>query len=124
MSEPARVFVVDDDQGMRDSLRFLLEAAGFAVETYASGPAFLEAGGAEKSGCLVTDVRMPDMNGLELHGKLMATGHQIPTIFVTAFPDRRVRDRALRAGGICFLSKPFARDDLLGCIQSALKQTM
>ncbi len=122
MSEPARVFVVDDDQGMRDSLRFLLEAAGFAVETYASGPAFLEAGGAEKSGCLVTDVRMPDMNGLELQEKLAAEGSRLSVILMTGHADVPMAVGAMRAGASDFIEKPFSDDALIDSIRRALEK--
>lgn len=120
MSEPARVFVVDDDQGMRDSLRFLLEAAGVAVETYASARAFLEAGGAGKSGCLVTDVRMPEMNGLELQEKLAAEGSRLAVILMTGHADVPMAVGAMRAGAFDFIEKPFADESLIDSIRRAL----
>jgi two-component system, LuxR family, response regulator FixJ len=122
MSDPARVFVVDDDQGMRESLRFLLEAAGFAVETYASARAFLEAGGAGKSGCLVTDVRMPEMNGLELQEKLAAEGSRLSVILMTGHADVAMAVGAMRAGAFDFIEKPFADEALLGSIGRALEK--
>lgn len=124
MNDEPLIAIVDDDESVRVAMGGMIESFGYSPVTFESADAFLKSDELSDASCLILDVQMPGMNGLELHGKLMATGHQIPTIFVTAFPDRRVRDRALRAGGICFLSKPFARDDLLGCIQSALKQTM
>lgn len=122
MSEPVRVFVVDDDQGMRESLRFLLEAAGFAVETYASARAFLEAGGAGKSGCLVTDVRMPEMNGLELQEKLAAEGSRLTVILMTGHADVPMAVGAMRAGASDFIEKPFSDEALIDSIRRALEK--
>lgn len=122
MSEPAHVFVVDDDQGMRESLRFLLESAGFAVETYASARAFLDAGGAGKSGCLVTDVRMPEMNGLELQEKLAAEGSRLSVILMTGHADVPMAVGAMRAGAFDFIEKPFADDALIDSIRRALEK--
>lgn len=120
MSDPARVFVVDDDQGMRESLRFLLESAGFVVETFASARAFLDAGGAGKSGCLVADVRMPEMNGLELQEKLTAGGARLPVILMTGHADVPMAVGAMRAGAADFIEKPFADDALIASIRRAL----
>lgn len=122
MSEAARVFVVDDDSGMRDSLRFLLESAGFAVEAYASARAFLEAGGAGKSGCLVTDVRMPEMNGLELQEKLAGEGSRLSVILMTGHADVPMAVGAMRAGAFDFIEKPFADEALLDSIRRALEK--
>ncbi len=120
MSDPARVFVVDDDQGMRESLRFLLESAGFAVETFSSARDFLEAGGAGKSGCLVADVRMPEMNGLELQEKLAAEGARLPVILMTGHADVPMAVGAMRAGAADFIEKPFADEALIASIRRAL----
>ena len=119
MSDPARVFVVDDDRGMRDSLRFLLESAGFAVETYASARAFLDAGGAGKSGCLLTDVRMPEMNGLELQEKLAAESSRLSVILMTGHADVPMAVQAMKAGAIDFIEKPFAEDVLFEAVARA-----
>lgn len=122
MSEPERIYVVDDDSGMRDSLRFLLEAAGFAVETYASARAFLEAGGAGRTGCLVTDVRMPEMNGLELQEKLAAEGSRLSVILMTGHADVPMAVGAMRAGAVDFIEKPVADEALLDSIRRALEK--
>jgi FixJ family two-component response regulator len=125
LNDEALIAIVDDDESVRVAMGGMIESFGYAPVTFESADAFLKSDKLLDASCLILDVQMPGMSGLELHGKLIATGRQIPTIFVTAFPDKRVRDRAMRAGGVCFLSKPFGRDDLLGCIQSALnKQTM
>lgn len=120
MSEPARVFVVDDDRSMRESLCFLLESAGFAVETFASARDFLGAGGAGKTGCLVADVRMPEMNGLELQEKLAAEGSRLPVILMTGHADVPMAVGAMRAGAADFIEKPFADEALIAGIRRAL----
>jgi two-component system response regulator FixJ len=122
MSEPARIFVVDDDPGMRDSMRFLLESAGFAVDTFASARTFLAAGGVGKSGCLVTDVRMPEMNGLELQQHLAAEGSRLPVILMTGHADVPMAVSAMRAGAFDFIEKPFADEALLDSIRRALEK--
>ncbi|MBR0961936.1 response regulator transcription factor [Bradyrhizobium japonicum] len=125
LNDEPLIAIVDDDESVRVAMGGMVESFGYTPVTFESADDFLKSGKLPDTSCLILDVQMPDMTGLELHGRLIASGRRIPTIFVTAFPDKRVRDRALRAGGVCFLSKPFGRDDLLGCIESALgKQTM
>lgn len=116
------IAIVDDDESVRAAMGGMVESFGYAPVTFESADDFLKSDKLPEASCLILDVQMPDMSGLELHGELLASGHRIPTIFVTAFPDKRIRERAMRAGGVCFLSKPFGRDDLLGCIQAALGQ--
>jgi FixJ family two-component response regulator len=119
------IAIVDDDESVRTAVGGMVESFGYSPLTFESADAFLRSDKLSDASCLILDVQMPGMSGLELHGRLMAKGPRIPTIFVTAFPEPRVRERALRSGGVCFLAKPFARNDLLGCIQTALgKQTM
>jgi len=122
MSDHARIFVVDDDPGMRDSLRFLLEAQGFEAETYASAREFLAAGGAGKSGCLVADVRMPEMNGLELQQHLAGGGSRLSVILMTGHADVPMAVSAMRAGAFDFIEKPFADDALLDSVRRALER--
>ncbi|MET0674615.1 MAG: response regulator [Bradyrhizobium sp.] len=118
------IAIVDDDESVRTAMGGMVESFGYSPVTFESADAFLKSDKLPDPSCLILDVQMPGMNGLELHSALVSRGRRIPTIFVTAFPDVRVRERALRAGGLCFLSKPFGRSDLLGCIQTALgKQT-
>ncbi|WP_183244746.1 response regulator [Bradyrhizobium sp. cir1] len=125
LNDEPLIAIVDDDESVRVAMGGMVESFGYTPVTFESADDFLKSDKLPDTSCLILDVQMPDMSGLELHGKLTASGRRIPTIFVTAFPDKRVRDRALRAGGVCFLSKPFGRDDLLGCIESALgKQTL
>lgn len=125
MKDEPLIAIVDDDESVRTAMGGMVESFGYSPLTFESGEEFLKSDKLPDASCLILDVQMPGMNGLELFGTLMAKGRKIPTIFVTAFPEPRVRERALRAGGVCFLSKPFARNDLFGCIQTALgKQTM
>ena len=125
MNDEPLIAIVDDDESVRVAMGGMVESFGYAPVTFESADDFLKSDKLPNASCLILDVQMPGMSGLELHVQLIASGHRIPTIFVTAFPDKRVRDRALRAGGVCFLAKPFGRNDLLGCIESALsKQTM
>jgi FixJ family two-component response regulator len=124
LTEPL-IAIVDDDESVRTAMGGMVESFGYAPATFGSAGEFLKSDKLPDASCLILDVQMPGMSGLELHDELVAKGRRIPTIFVTAFPDRRVRERALRAGGVCFLSKPFGRSDLLGCIETALRrQTM
>ena len=120
MTDETLIAIVDDDESVRVAMGGMVESFGYVPATFGSADDFLKSDMLHDASCLILDVQMPRISGLELHSRLVATGHQIPTIFVTAFPEKRVRDRALRAGGVCFLSKPFGRDDLLGCIQAAL----
>jgi two-component system response regulator FixJ len=103
-------------------MRFLLESAGFAVDTFASARTFLAAGGAGKSGCLVTDVRMPEMNGLELQQHLAAEGSRLPVILMTGHADVPMAVSAMRAGAFDFIEKPFADEALLDSIRRALEK--
>jgi FixJ family two-component response regulator len=112
------IAIVDDDESVRTAMGGMIESFGYSPATFESGEEFLRSN--EKPDALILDVQMPGMSGIELHGQLVAKGRRIPTIFVTAFPEPRVRERALRSGGVCFLSKPFTRNDLLGCLQTAL----
>jgi FixJ family two-component response regulator len=119
------IAIVDDDESVRTAMGGMIESFGYSPLMFESADQFLKSDRLTDADCLILDVQMPGMSGIELHGRLTAKGPRIPTIFVTAFPEPRVRERLMRSGGVCFLSKPFARNDLLGCIQTALgKQTM
>ncbi len=118
-AEPT-VFVVDNDQGMRESLQRLLEAAGLAVETFADAPSFLATYRPDRAGCLLLDIRMPHMNGLELQAELAARQAPIPIVIITAHGDIPKAVRALKAGALDFIEKPFNPRDLLVCIRAAL----
>jgi FixJ family two-component response regulator len=122
MSEHARpiVSVVDDDESLRRSLKNLLGSVGFRVETFASAEAFLQSTHREQTGCLVLDLRMPGMNGLDLLRHLSGTGARIPVIILTAHGDDEARQQSLRAGAVAFLSKPFNANTLLDAVRTAL----
>jgi FixJ family two-component response regulator len=115
------ITIVDDDDSLRQALMSLMRALGFAGEAYACAEDFLKSGRVRRSSCLIADVRMPGMNGLQLHHRLVASGNPVPTILITGHPDDGIRERALRAGIICYLTKPFDEEDLLGCIHAALE---
>ena len=126
MSGEPLIAIVDDDESVRIAMGGMVESFGYSYATFESADEFLKSATLPDTSCLILDVQMPGVTGLELHSALISKGRRIPTIFVTAFPDNRVRKRALQAGAVCFLSKPFGRSDLLGCIQTALgpKHTM
>jgi FixJ family two-component response regulator len=121
MSGTPVVAVVDDDQSMRHSLNIFLRSLGYLADAFASAEEFLESGRVCNTSCLISDVRMPGMNGLELQKRLAAQGCKIPVIFMTAFADNKVREDALKAGAIGFLHKPFREDKLIACLDQALQ---
>jgi len=114
------VHVVDDDAAIRDSLAFLLETAGLTVRCYPSGPALLEHAGELEPGCIVTDVRMPEMSGLELVAKLKDLHVQHPIIVLTGHADVALAVTAMKAGVLDFLEKPFEADALVRAVRAAL----
>jgi len=122
MSNPAGpvVHVVDDDEALRDSLRWLLESAGHRVATYATAESFLATWEPEQAGCLVLDIRMPGMSGLELQDKLKRRGHTIPIIFVTGHGDVPMAVNAVKKGALEFIEKPFNDQAFLVLIKNAL----
>jgi len=116
------VFIVDDDRGMRQAIQDLVESVGLGAESFATGEEFL---GRQRSGnpsCLVLDVRLPQMNGLDFQRRLTETGVQIPIIFITAHGDIPMSVRALKSGAVEFLTKPFRDQDLLDAIHLALQR--
>jgi FixJ family two-component response regulator len=114
------VVVVDDDASLRRSLSNLLASVGFHVETFASAEAFLESAHRERTGCLVLDLRMPGMSGLDLLRHLAATGSLVPAIVLTAHGNDEARRECLEAGAYAFLEKPFPSATLLGAVRRAL----
>ena len=120
MSGAALVSIVDDDPSVRDGLVDLVRAMGFDAEAFGRAEDFSQSPRLDLTSCLITDVRMPGMTGLELHERLAAAGKSIPTIVITAFPQAADRVRALQAGVLCYLSKPFEESELAACISSAL----
>ncbi len=121
MLNRALIAIVDDDQLYRESVRKLVVLMGYTVEAFASAADFLASRFLPVTACLVADVHMPGMTGVELHRHLVDAGDAIPTILVTAYPDEVVRDQALKDGVVCYLSKPVDDDCLERCLRSALQ---
>lgn len=122
MSNEPTVFVVDDDEEVRESIRWLIESVGLAVQTFASAKAFLDAYDPDQPGCVVLDVRMPEMSGPELQKKLLASGIEIPTIIVSAFGSVAVAVDAMKHGAMDFIEKPFSDQAMLDRIHQAIEK--
>ena len=120
MSKAPVIAIVDDDDSFRRATMSFIRSLGYAVLQFASAEAFLKSDQLHDTDCLISDVQMPGMNGVELQGKLIDQGHRLPIIFVTAFPEMKARARALAAGAICFLGKPFKDEVLATCLNEAL----
>jgi FixJ family two-component response regulator len=116
------ISIVDDDEPYRDSTRKLVTLFGYTAEVFSSAAEFLASRFVPETACLVADVHMPSMTGIELHERLLESGHTIPTILVTAYPDEALRDRALKTGVVCYLSKPVDDYELEQCLLTALKR--
>ena len=121
MPEKPVISIVDDDPSVREGTMDLLNSLGFIAETFQCADDFLKSSRLHGTSCLIADVQLPGMTGLELYDHLVGSGKILPTILITAFPDDRDRVRALRAGVSCYLAKPFGENELLACIQSALE---
>ncbi|CDI01924.1 Two component transcriptional regulator, LuxR family [Candidatus Competibacter denitrificans Run_A_D11] len=120
MPDRATVFLIDDDQAVRDAIRLLLETSGFTVQAFASAIDFLNMAVIGQPGCLVLDVRMPGLSGLDLQKRLRAQGYRIPIIFITGHGDVPMAIRAMKAGAFDFIEKPFQGQTLLARIEEAL----
>lgn len=123
MAEKPLVAIVDDDKSIRDATRDLLRAAGFSTATFEDPKSFLASPSRAIAACLVADMRMRGMSGLELYEALVTSGEGIPTVLITGHPNELTQSRARQAGITCYLSKPFAPDDLLGCVRAALAKS-
>jgi FixJ family two-component response regulator len=120
MPKALLVSVVEDDQFFRESMRRLMRSLGYSVEAFPSAADFLASPRLGETACLIADVHMPAMTGLELHRQLIDAGYPIPTILVTAYPDDGARARALNDGVVCYLRKPVDEKHLMGCLRAAL----
>ena len=120
MADRTVIAIIDDDEAVRDALAGLMKSLGYSAEAFESAEGFLGSSRHDNASCLITDVQMPGMSGLELHDRLVASGKPIPTILITAYPNERARTRALSNGVVCYLGKPFQEDELLACIRSAI----
>jgi len=114
------VAVIEDDESYRAAVQRLLKSAGFSVQSFGSAEAFLNSGQQHETGCLISDIRMPGMSGLELQSKLNSDHCRIPTIFITAHGDEKMRLQAMRGGAVKFLTKPFDDETLLEAVRVAL----
>ena len=121
MPKPTLVAVVEDDQFFRDSMTRLMRSRGYNVEAFRSAADFLASPHLGETDCLIADVQMPAMTGPELHRHLIASGHPIPTILMTAYADDQTRARALKDGVVCYLPKPVDEKHLLVCLHAALQ---
>lgn len=123
MAQGHLIAIVDDDAGIRAGLSSLARSAGFAVRLFATAEEFLSDEEGPSADCVVTDVQMPGMSGLELQDLLRKGSPQVPVVVMTAFPTAAIRERALAAGATCFLSKPFDAEAILACLRRAIAGT-
>ena len=117
----ALIAIVDDEEPVRHATKSLVRSLGYHTSTFASADDFLKSEQVHDTSCLITDVQMPGLSGLDLQDRLIARGHCIPIIFMTGYPNDSVRARAMKAGAVCFLNKPFDEDHFIGCLDKALK---
>lgn len=114
------ISIVDDDAAVREATHDLVRSLGYSAATFASAEDFLKSEKLDTTDCVIADVQMPGLSGIDLQQRLLADGRNLPIIFITAFPDERTRKRALGAGAIGFLSKPCREELLIGCLKKAL----
>jgi FixJ family two-component response regulator len=115
------ISIVDDDESVRIAMNSLVRSLGYVAYAFASAEDFLRSPRMDETSCLITDVQMPGMNGVELQSLLRAKGYRMPILFMTAYPDERTRARSLDGGAVCYLSKPFDEQILIRCLETALK---
>jgi FixJ family two-component response regulator len=120
LSETRMISIIDDDAFARDGIKELVESLGYKALTFVSAEHFLESGSIAETVCLITDIQMPGLSGLELQQELQAQGYRTPVILITAFPSEQQRTRALGAGAVGFLGKPFEENSLIECLTTAL----
>ena len=114
------IAIVDDDESVREATKSLVRSLGYEAATFCSAEEFLESAQLKTTACLITDVRMPGMSGVELQDRLIADGRVLPTVFISAFSDERVQQKVLDSGAVGYLNKPFEEDRLIACIDRAL----
>ncbi len=120
-AEVPTIAIIDDDEPIRTTMSSLVRSLGFNALAFSSADEYLQSPQRYRASCLISDVQMPGMSGLDLQNRLVAEGHRVPIIFVTAFPHRNIEKRAREAGAVCVLNKPFESQALVDCIQRALK---
>jgi FixJ family two-component response regulator len=114
------IAIVDDDESFLQATISFVRSLGYSAAAFPSANAFLNSNAVENTDCLITDLQMPGMSGIELQNYLLAQGNRVPVIFVTAFPETEARGDALRAGAVGFLGKPFGDENLISCLNKAL----
>jgi FixJ family two-component response regulator len=120
MPEVPLISIVDDDGFVRESTKGLVRSMGYAAETFASAEEYLRSTRVANTACLISDIQMPGMNGVDLQDRLIADGYRLPIIFITAFPDPKIRTRVMKAGACGVLTKPFSDESLTDCLERAL----
>jgi FixJ family two-component response regulator len=115
------ISIVDDDESVREATKALVRSLGYAAATFASAEEFLRSDRLRDTSCVIADVQMPGLSGIDLQQQLVAQGLALPVIFITAFPDERTRRRAIDAGAVDYLSKPFSDEQLVSCLDMALR---
>lgn len=120
MPQPVVISIVDDDEEVREATKGLVRSLGYTAATFGSAEEFLNSEQRHDTSCIISDVQMPGLSGVEMQRRLIAEGHSPPMIFVTAFPEDRIRASAMAAGAVGFLSKPCNEEHLIGCLDSAL----
>ena len=123
VSESTVITIVDDDESVREALKSLIRSVGFKAEVFASGEEFLNSDRLRDTACLILDVQMPGISGLELQNRLAALHNRVPVVFITAHGNEEDRKRALQAGAVDFLRKPFSEEALLDAVHSALEKS-
>jgi CheY-like chemotaxis protein len=121
LQQMAVISIVDDDESIREATKSLVRSLGYKAATFCSAEEFLGSPEMMSTACLIADIQMPGLSGVELQDRLIADGHCMPTIFVSAFPDERVQRKVLGSGAIGYLHKPYKEDRLIECIDAALK---
>ena len=122
MREFAAIAVIDDDVSIRVATDSFLRSRGYTVHAFESAEEFLRSPQLHETACVITDVRMPTMSGIELQTRVRASGRSVPFIFITAFPEKSVRLLAMKSGATCFLTKPFDGPTLISCLETALRK--
>ena len=120
LTEMPVIFIIDDDPSMRTAIHNLLRSLGYEVQVHASAEAFLQSGPSVQPWCIITDVRMPGMSGVELQTRLRSGGSDVPFVFITAVPEEADSARAFSDGALCFLTKPVDEDALIQCLEMAV----
>ena len=115
------IAIVDDDEALREAMECFVQSLGYNVSTFGSAEEFLNSEQLDDTSCLITDVQMPGLSGIDLQDRLIAGGHRFPIIFITGYPDENVRVRAMKSGALAFLSKPINHHHLIDHLEKALK---